>query len=252
MLSVDNLNKSLEGIYHNNKSLRVLFKNTVSSTNDFFKYKYIKDQCPIIIIANNQRAARGRNNKKWVCLNKKSISFSLCLKLDSNMLDLRILNYLSCYSLLNSFKNLSNNDFWIKWPNDILMHGKKVSGILMESQSYGKNVYLSIGIGINIDISESYCVNQPHSNLGNEVNQSKLISLFCSDFLDNLVSSNYPDVVKQYNENLFGYKRDVSVIDEKNYFQGRLLGINEEGCLIISRDSKKYKVNNINSTLRLL
>ena len=48
-----------------------------------------------------------------------------------------------------------------------------------------------------------------------KVNQSKLISLFCSDFLDNLVSINYPDVVKQYNENLFGYKRDVSVIDEK-------------------------------------
>lgn len=252
MLNVDNLNNLLKGIYHNNKSLRVLFKNTVSSTNDFFKYKYIKDQCPIIIIANNQRAARGRNNKKWVCLNKKSISFSLCLKIDSNTLDLRKLNYLSCYSLLSSFKNLSDNDFYIKWPNDILMHDKKVSGILMESQSYGKDVYLSIGVGINIDISESYCVSQPHSNLGNEINQSKLISLFCNNFLTILASNNYEDVINQYNNNLFGYKSDVSVVDDKNNFKGLLIGINKDGCLIISGDDREYRVNNINSTLRLL
>lgn len=252
MLNVDNLDNFLKGIYHNNKPLSVLFKNTVSSTNNFFKYKYIKDQCPIIIIANNQRAARGRNNKKWVCLNKKSISFSLCLKLDSNTLDLRKLNYLSCYSLLSSFKNLSNNDFCIKWPNDILMHDKKVSGILMESQSYGKDVYLSIGVGVNIDISESYCINQPHSNLGNEINQSKLISLFCNNFLNILTSDNYEDVISQYNENLFGYKSDVSITDEKNHFNGILKGINKEGCLIILGDDKEHKINNINSTLRLV
>ena len=89
----------------------------------------------------------------------------------------------------------------------------------MESQSYGKNIYLSIGIGINIDISESYCVNQPHSNLGNEINQSKLISLFCNHFLNNFVSNTLIGCYKKYNENLFGYKRDVSVIDDKNNFK---------------------------------
>ncbi len=66
------------------------------------------------------------------------------------------------------------------------------------------------------------------------------------------MSSNHSDVIKEYNENLFGYKKGVSVIDEKNHFQGLLIGINEDGCLIISRDSKECKVNNINSTLRFL
>ena len=88
----------------------------------------------------------------------------------------------------------------------------------------------------------SLCSKRPHL----------LISLFCSDFLNNLVSRNFSDVIKEYNENLFGYKRRVSVIDDKNHFEGLLIGIDEDGCLIISRDSKECKVNNINSTLRLL
>ena len=53
MLEISKLKKDLSKILYNNKPIRVLFKNHLSSTNDYFKYKYIKDQCPIIIITNN-------------------------------------------------------------------------------------------------------------------------------------------------------------------------------------------------------
>ena len=58
MLEISKLKKDLSKILYNNKPIRVLFKNHLSSTNDFFKYKYVKDQCPIIIATNNQRASR--------------------------------------------------------------------------------------------------------------------------------------------------------------------------------------------------
>ena len=94
MLEVSKLKKDLSKILYNNKPIRVLFKNHLSSTNDFYKYKYIKDQCPIIICTNNQRASRGRNNKIWFSFNQKSLSFSLCLKLNADQIELSKLSYL--------------------------------------------------------------------------------------------------------------------------------------------------------------
>ena len=72
MLKISKLKKDLSKIFYNNKPIRALFKNHLSSTNDF-KYKYVKDQCPIIIATNNQRASRGRNNKVWFSFNQKSL-----------------------------------------------------------------------------------------------------------------------------------------------------------------------------------
>ena len=178
MLEISKLKKDLSKILYNNKPIRVLFKNHLSSTNDYFKYKYIKDQCPIIIITNNQRASRGRNNKIWYSFNQKSLSFSLCLKLNANQTELGKLNYLSCLAALRAFKNTTNQALRIKWPNDIYLDNKKVSGILIESQSSGKDIFLSLGVGININIEESLNVNQPHSNLGVNIDHTKLIYLF--------------------------------------------------------------------------
>ena len=145
MLEISKLKKRLSKILYNNKPIRVLFKNHLSSTNDFFRYKYIKDQCPIVIVTNNQRASRGRNKKVWFSFNQKSISFSLCLKLNANQMELGKLNYLSCLAVLRTFRETTNGSFSIKWPNDIYLDNKKVSGILIESQSYGKDIFLSLG-----------------------------------------------------------------------------------------------------------
>ena len=120
MLEISKLKKDLSKILYNNKPIRVFFKNHLSSTNDYFKYKYIKDQCPIIIITNNQRASRGRSKKIWYSFNQKSLSFSLCLKLNANQTELGKLNYLSCLAAFRAFKNTTNHALSIKWPNDIL------------------------------------------------------------------------------------------------------------------------------------
>ena len=96
MLNITELKKKLKSIHYSNTHLKVLFKNHVSSTNDYLNYQYARDLFPLVVIANNQRAARGRNKKTWVSLNQKSISFSLCFRTNAQYLDLRYLSYLSC------------------------------------------------------------------------------------------------------------------------------------------------------------
>ena len=252
MLKISKLKKDLSKISYNNKPIRVLFKNHLSSTNDFFKYKYIKDQCPIIIATNNQRASRGRNNKIWFSFNQKSLSFSLCLKLSADQMQLDKLNYLSCLALLRAFRYTTNQTFSIKWPNDIYLNDKKVSGILIESQSCGKDIILSLGIGINIDIDESFNVNQPHSNLGKDIDHTKLVHLFCNNLVNFLSAENYDELVNEFNTNLFAINKYVSISLCNLVREGVLLGINKHGMLELNTGNKVLTINDINSTLRIL
>ena len=252
MLEIYKLREDLSKILYNNKPIRVLFKNHLSSTNDFFKYKYIKDQCPIIIATNNQRASRGRNKKVWFSFNQKSLSFSLCLKLNVNQMELGKLNYLSCLAALRAFRNTTNHIFRIKWPNDIYLDDKKVSGILIESQSCGKDIFLSLGIGINISVDESFNVNQPHSNLGKNIDHTKLIYLFCNNLVNFLKKENYDELVREYNDNLFAVSRCVSVSIGNVSNEGVLMGISNSGGLMINTGNNVLTINDINSTLRMI
>ena len=252
MLEISKLKKDLSKILYNNKPIRVLFKNHLSSTNDFFKYKYIKDQCPIIIATHNQRASRGRNKKVWFSFNQKSLSFSLCLKLNVNQMELGKLSYLSCLAVLRAFKDTTNYTFSIKWPNDIYLDNKKVSGILIESQSCGRDIFLSLGIGININIDESFNVNQPHSNLGINIDYTNLVSCFCNNLVNFLDTENYCELVEEFNNNLFAINKSVSISIGDVVHKGILLGISDHGELIINTGNNVLTISDINSTLRLI
>ena len=252
MLEISILKKNLSKILYNSKPIRVLFKNHLSSTNDFYKYKYIKDQCPIIICTNNQRASRGRNNKIWFSFNQKSLSFSLCLKLNADQMELSKLSYLSCLAVFRAFKDTTNHTFSIKWPNDIYLDNKKVSGILIESQSCGKDIILSLGIGININIDESFYVNQPHSNLGMNIDYTSLVSCFCDNLVNFLETENYSELVEEFNNNLFAINKSVSISIDNIIHKGILLGISDHGELIINTGNNVLTISDINSTLRLI
>ena len=254
MLDISELKKKLTSVYYNNSQLRILYKNHVSSTNDYLKYKYARDLYPLLVITNNQRAARGRNNKTWVSLNQKSISFSLCFRVNTSFLDLRYLSYLSCVCLMEAIKvsKDNNNEIKIKWPNDIYLNNKKVSGILIESISIDKEVHVSIGVGININIPGSYLVEQPHSNLDKDINQAVLIHLFCQKIFQKLNQKNTRKIIELYNKNLFWYQDAVVIKDGSNYIEGKLLGIDQEGQLMIQNNGQVQCISNIDSTMRRL
>ena len=132
------------------------------------------------------------------------------------------------------------------------MNNKKVSGILIESQSSGKDIFLSLGIGININIDESFNVNQPHSNLGINIDHTKLIYLFCNNLVNFLKKENYDELVREYNDNLFAINRNVSASIDDVSHEGVLMGIGNTGELIINTGNNVLTINDIDSTLTMI
>ena len=102
-----------------------------------------------IIVAGEQTAGRGRLGRKWLSPQGGSLSLSIILSPD--LAQLPRLNMVASLAVVQSIEKSTGLKPLIKWPNDVLLNGKKVSGILIENIFVGSQVKVAIvGIGINI------------------------------------------------------------------------------------------------------
>lgn len=101
---------------------------------------------PLWILALRQKAARGRRGREWV---NPDGNFAATLVMPTpNPMDAALRSFIASLALYDTFQSLGiRNGLALKWPNDVLLNGGKVAGILLESLPSG---HLSIGIGINL------------------------------------------------------------------------------------------------------
>ena len=124
------------------------YHKSLSSTNDHLKKNIEKYKNFDLIWTLDQKKGRGRGYKKWHGIKNKSLAFSLVVEKKSQLKSIPI-SLLAAISLCEVFiqlKNIDRKKIFIKWPNDILIGGKKVSGILVDEILH----HWIIGIGINI------------------------------------------------------------------------------------------------------
>jgi BirA family transcriptional regulator, biotin operon repressor / biotin---[acetyl-CoA-carboxylase] ligase len=103
-----------------------------------------------VIIAGEQTAGRGRLKRTWLSP-EGNIALSIILRPDVNALTYLIM--IASLAVSRSIEAVTGQQTQIKWPNDVLIGGKKVCGILIENEIKGNKVDFSIiGIGINTDL----------------------------------------------------------------------------------------------------
>lgn len=214
---------------------------TTGSTNDVAKDLAEKGSPEgTTVIAGLQKAGRGRHGRTWIS-SQGNLAISFILKPDIDRLYL--LPAISSLSVLHTLRKLGI-DASIKWPNDILINGKKVCGILIESQfEAGILKYSIIGIGINIkldvlkhpEIAEISTSISAHTNKSISINEVTLILL---TELENLYTR-IDDAYRIYTEWLDSMEtigKRVKVNMGKAMEEGTVETVNEEGNLILLRD----------------
>ena len=228
------------------------FLESVESTNDEIKNLSQNKKTSIALFSEEQTNGKGRSSNKWLS-QKGDLTCSFLVCENFNLNDLGKINIMISVCILDALKKIFRNlEVKVKWPNDLYRNNKKVSGILIESLSKNKKINLSIGVGININIPAAYSIDQPHSNLSDNIDCGKLIYHFCRNIVVNLDLKNRDETITKFNTNLYGYKKQVEINDNGNTFTGELVGINRNGELMIRNDDKKICIDNINSTMRLL
>ncbi len=133
------------------RSLRIF--DSLDSTNDEAK-RLGSAGAPegTVVVAIEQRAGRGRQDRSWHADPGKNLTFTLILRPRIDPASLGIVSLFASVAVANSVSTLSKKSAGCKWPNDVLVGGKKISGILCESVISG-NVAdpVIVGIGLNVN-----------------------------------------------------------------------------------------------------
>jgi len=103
-----------------------------------------------LLFAESQTAGRGQFQRPWSSATGLGLWFSLLLRLHINDATIPSLSAFAAVALVNTLRELGISDCRIKAPNDVLIGGKKVAGILVETRP-GRNPFAVIGIGLNVN-----------------------------------------------------------------------------------------------------
>ncbi|MFA5238158.1 MAG: biotin--[acetyl-CoA-carboxylase] ligase [Phycisphaerae bacterium] len=150
MAGTKNENLDPDKIKVNTKRIgrRVLVYNHTSSTNDIAaEYAKNKKNDGLAIFAEEQTAGRGRTGAKWLSGRCDSVLCSILLT--SCKCNPELLSLACPVAVAEAVGKIAHSHAKIKWPNDIILNGKKVAGIMVESKKVNGSTAYIIGIGIN-------------------------------------------------------------------------------------------------------
>jgi len=197
-----------------------------------------------LVLAESQTKGRGRLGRNWFSPKYKGIYLSLILRPKILPLASPILTLLSAVSICEAVKNITGLDVQIKWPNDILIHHKKISGILTEMNAELDKVnFVVIGIGLNVNNEKKSLIAQASSlkeQLGQTVNRVVLLQELLRRLEENYFlledKGNQAIVNKWRNFNLSLGKR-VKIYCQDKHIEGQAVDIDIDGSLLIRKDS---------------
>lgn len=125
----------------------------IDSTNNWAKQQAVHfDRTAITLVtADEQTGGRGRFKRRWESPPHQNIYASYCFFLDKNRLDIGNIPQTMGISIVQMLQEWGFQAY-LKWPNDVMLNGKKVAGILSESLVDSDHRFLVIGVGLNINM----------------------------------------------------------------------------------------------------
>ena len=219
----------------------------VSSTNTVAKFLSMNGvEDGSVVISEKQSKAKGRSGKKWESpLGGVWLSIILNPHVDHSKLPL--ITLATGVAVAKTLERIGVENPEIKWPNDIMINGKKVCGILTEAVAKFntiENVIIGVGIDANLDISQfpeelQNGTTTLKEELGRTGNENLLIRLFLEEFekiTELFDHEGYEDILKEWRKRSYTIGKIVEVREPFNtYYDAYVIGIGKEGALVVEK-----------------
>ncbi|MEI6631506.1 MAG: biotin--[acetyl-CoA-carboxylase] ligase [bacterium] len=224
---------------------RISYFDTVSSTMDVAVEMGMRGSIEgTIVIAEGQSRGRGRFNREWFSPKYKGIYLSLILRPRIAPNAAPILTLLAAVSICEAIKEVTGIDARIKWPNDILIHNKKLAGILTEiSAETDITHFVVIGLGLNVNNDKKSLIAGATSlaeQKKDKVSRTELLQEILrrieNNYLD-LKENSAGAILDKWRKSNLTLGRRVRVVSNKNTREGQALDIDTDGALLIRNDS---------------
>lgn len=227
----------------------------VNSTNN--KAKHISKNCPegMVVLAESQTDGKGRLGRTWFSPKEKNIYMSLILKPDSEPENVVKLTHIAAASVSKALEDLCIENK-IKWPNDILVNGKKICGILCEMTLKKKEINsIVVGIGINVNMEESDIESDIKDKIisikmysNKKIEREKIIAYIFNNFekyynelKENNTINNTLDICKK-NSAIINKYVEINKIGKKTIRKVKVLDITENGELLIENEKGENEI----------
>lgn len=225
----------------------VFHKETGSTNIDAKELAEKGEAAGAVVVADMQTAGRGRRGRGWVSPAGKDIYMTILLRPQCRPEKASVLTLVMALAVRKAISEQIPQKCSIKWPNDIVVHGKKVCGILTEMSAELDGIhYVVIGAGINVN-QESLVeeIQNTATTLriesGQQINRATLVArvLYYFEKYYAIFEENWDfcDLVEEYNQFLVNRDREVCVLDPQGAFKGIARGINEKGELLVEREN---------------
>ena len=246
--------KILNGLQTDFMGQKIHYFTKVASTNDIAKKFAVKGAKEgTVIIAETQSRGKGRFGRRWASP-KGGIYFSIILRPKVSPQDALKLTFMAAVAVAKAIKKMFILSAEVKWPNDVLINGKKVCGILTEMSTRDDVVdFVVVGIGINANVNVDLFPEDLRSavtSLKEEMAEEVDLELFLRVLLEELehyymvfMRREFDIILKEWRSltKLLGAYVEVVSFDEK--FEGLAIDVDSSGALIVKlRDGTLKKV----------
>lgn len=225
----------------------IIYKEEVDSTNIEIK-RQAEAGAPegTLAVAEFQQQGKGRRGKAWSSPKGSGIWMSFLLRPKLKPEKAAALTLVAALAVSRAVEGLTGLPAQIKWPNDLVIGGKKICGILTEMSSEMDFIhYVVVGIGINANIKE-FPKELPYATSlflegGRQYNRAELAAFILKEFegcyQEFLSKGSLQTLLSDYNSRLVNRDNEVRVIKDKESLRGTARGVNEKGELLVETES---------------
>ena len=190
----------------------------------------------------NQTKGRGQYGNIWEVIPDENLAYSLAVKTSDVAVSDTFVNYYTAVIVRDFLANLTNAVCKIKWPNDIILNGKKVCGILIEKKKVADVDYYILGIGINVlqtDFSNLPKAGSVLTATDLSFDLKEFTNQFHQYFISRIQDINpEEEILNIYNQSLFR-KDEISVFQKNNLRQnGIIKNADKNGFLWIDLENE--------------
>ena len=230
----------------------IIFFESTASTNDKAMEIGMQRENPegTVIIADTQTHGRGRFGRNWISPPGVNLYFTVILKPPLSPAETQMITLATATAVASAIRQHTGLDARIKWPNDILVNGRKTGGILTEMKSQGNSIsLLTVGIGVNVNMSLSsltedlrHLATSLKTETGEAVNREELLIKILAGMektYKNLLNGNKRALINEWLglNSIIG--NNVRVRMQDRVVSGIAEGISDMGELIIRLSSGK-------------
>jgi len=217
-----------------------------------------------LVVADSQTAGKGRQGRSWITRPGQGLAFSWILYPERGRVQPEILGRISGLGALAVAETVQEDyqlPAEIKWPNDVLVAGKKFAGVLVEVHWQGcqlLDVVLGVGINVGVDSLPPHPrFDFPATNLeaafGKEINRLDLLENVLRSLLKWYRRLAEPSLIKAWNDRLAYVNQHVRLVSPSGpVAEGSVLGVEEDGSLTLEingREQRQYHSGEIQMRL---